>query len=139
MPPRARSRTLSPEEAALLTVYVDAERYLLETVRSEVRDVADLAQAGADVDARRVAGVRCVRQAAESVVRGLERGAPPLHRGDHRAAAEQSVDEAVRPLFAVTSDGGLADYSDTSIGRAAINWELCSWQANARNTLGRGY
>jgi hypothetical protein len=118
MPPRPR--TPSPEEARLLTVYLDAERYLLETVRGEVRDVADLAQAGADVDARRVAGVRRVRQATESVVRGLERGAPARVEAIIGAAAEQGVDEAVRQLSAVTSDGGLADYGDT-INRGALD------------------
>lgn len=119
MPPRPR--TPSPEEARLLTVYLDAERYLLETVRREVVDVADLAQAGEDVEARRVVGIRRVREAAERVALGLERGAPARVETIIGAAAEQGVDEAVRQLGAVTGlVDDIADYADP-INRAALD------------------
>lgn len=113
-----RGRTPTPEEAELLTVYLDAERYLLGSVAREVRDVADVAAAGEDVDARRAAGARRIREDAESVVRGLERGAPARMEQIMSAAADQGVDEATRQLNAAT--GGAGQYGDT-INRGALN------------------
>lgn len=115
-----KPRVPSPDEARLLTTYRDAERYLLETVRAEIVDVADVAQAGVDVDARRAVGIRNVRQAAEETVQGLNRGAPARIERVIGAAADRGVDDAVRELAQITGRGAASDYGDT-INRGALD------------------
>lgn len=113
----ARRRTPSPEEADLLSVYLDAERYLLETVRDEVTAVADAHPD--NTDARRVQGMNRVRQAAERTVYGLERGSADRIDRVITAAAEEGADAAAAQLSAITGRG--RHTHDDQINRGALD------------------
>lgn len=120
MPPRARTRTPravppiprtpTPAEADLLTVYLDAERYLLEHTTRQVGKVA------ADERAR-IAGLREVRAATERVVYALDKGAPARVESILTAAAQGGQAEAARQLADIT---GRAPGADT-IDRVALD------------------
>lgn len=118
MPPRTRSatrtpttrpRTPSPEEARLLTVYLDAERYLIEQAAEQVGSVADTADAAGPVDAARIAGARRLRQAVERTVLGLGRDAARRTEAIIGAAAEDGVNAAVAQLAELTEQAGADD------------------------------
>ncbi|MCO7195394.1 phage minor capsid protein [Pseudonocardia sp. McavD-2-B] len=119
MPPRGRTPT--PDEAALLTTYLDAERYLLGSVSREVGDVADVADAGGDTDARTAAGMRKIRADAEAAFRGLEQGSSARVERVIAAGQAEGVAAATRELGQITGRGSrLADYGD-AVNRGALD------------------
>ncbi|MDN5933999.1 MAG: hypothetical protein L0I24_23495, partial [Pseudonocardia sp.] len=67
-----RARRPTPAEAALVQVYRDAEHALLGAVTDQVADVVRADDD--DTPAARAAGATRVREAAEHVVEGLQRG-----------------------------------------------------------------
>lgn len=123
VPPRPRTprpRTPTVEEAGVLTVYLDAERSLVETVAAEVADVADLAQAGAPTDSRAARGARAVRQAVERTVLGLDADAATRVESVVDAAARGGADDAVRQLGGIAGPGRGRDH-DAGFNRGAVD------------------
>lgn len=118
MPPRAR--TPSPYEARILTVYTDAERYLLDTVRTGVEEVAD-ADPYRDGDAR-TRGATRVREAVEAQVRGLVRAGPGRVEAIVSAGTRGGIDDATAQLarLRARADATPSGY-EPGINRAALD------------------
>lgn len=112
-----RGRTPTPAEAALLTVYQDAEQALLGAVTSEVRDLVDAPDD--DLDARRALAARRIRETAQGVFLGLERGTRARVDAVIGAAAEQGAAAAAAELGTITGQGR-DQYADT-INRGALD------------------
>jgi len=100
----ARSRTPTPEEADVLTVYQDAERALLDRVTGAVRATVDAPDASTST--RAIEGQLQVRRDSTQVLGALDRSARDRVEAAISAAADQGAQEAARQL-------GRLEFGDT--------------------------
>lgn len=116
-----RARPATADEAAVLTVYADAERYLLETVGGEVDAVATDADRGRDTATRQAQGARRVRAAVERTVLNLDRGGAAAIERVVGAAAESGVDAAVAQLARITGPADRGEVDRRALDRLAAS------------------